>query len=129
MQAGTRLLPVATLVVAAPLSARVVERVGTKLVVTAGLVIVATGLWMVPRIGVGDGYAPLAWATAVLGFGIGTTMAPATASIMGSLPPAKAGVGSAMNETTRQVGGALGVAVLGSVLSSAYHDKIAPALS
>ncbi len=129
LQAGVRLLPVATLVVAAPLAARVVEHAGTKLVVTAGLVIVATGLWLISRVGAGDGYAPIGWALAVLGAGMGATMAPATASIMGSLPPAKAGVGSAMNDTTRQVGGALGVAVLGSVLSSAYHDKITPALS
>src|SRR6266516_3318178 len=129
LQAGVRLLPVATLVVAAPLAARVVEHAGTKLVVTAGLVIVATGLWLISRVDAGDGYAPIGWALAVLGAGMGATMAPATASIMGSLPPAKAGVGSAMNDTTRQVGGALGVAVLGSVLSSAYHDKITPALS
>jgi hypothetical protein len=60
---------------------------------------------------------------------MGATMAPATASVMGSLPLAKAGVGSAMNDTTRQVGGALGVAVLGSVLSSSYRDAVAPALT
>jgi hypothetical protein len=60
---------------------------------------------------------------------MGATMAPATASVMGSLPLAKAGVGSAMNDTTRQVGGALGVAVLGSVLSSSYREAITPALA
>jgi len=129
LQAGYRLLPVATLVLAAPLSARIVEHAGTKLVVAAGLVIVATGLWLISRVGVGDGYTPIGWALAVLGFGMGATMAPATASIMGSLPPAKAGVGSAMNDTTRMVGGALGVAVLGSLLSSSYRSGIAPALS
>ena len=58
--------------------------------------------------------------TCVLGLGMGNVMAPATDSIMGSLPRAKAGVGSAVNDTTRQVGGALGVAVLGSILSSQY---------
>jgi hypothetical protein len=56
----------------------------------------------------------VAWALGVLGFGMGLAMAPATDSIMGSLPTAKAGVGSAMNTTTRQVGGTLGVAVLAS---------------
>lgn len=128
LEAGSRLLPVAALVVAAPLSARLVQRAGSKLVAACGLVIVATGLWLLSRVGVGDGYAPVGWALAVLGTGMGTTMAPATASIMGSLPPAKAGVGSAMNDTTRMVGGALGVAVLGSLLSSVYRDQIAPAL-
>ena len=129
LEAGSRLLPVATLVLAAPLAARLSERVGTKAVVTAGLVVVTTGLWLISRVDAADGYAPIAWSLAVLGLGMGATMAPATASVMGSLPLAKAGVGSAMNDTTRQVGGALGVAVLGSVLSSSYRDAIAPALA
>jgi hypothetical protein len=55
---------------------------------------------------------------------MGLTMAPATESIMGSLPPAQAGVGSAVNDTTREIGGALGVAVLGSVLSSVFGSKM-----
>jgi hypothetical protein len=70
----------------------------------------------------------VAWALGVLGFGMGLAMARATDSIMSSLPTAKAGVGSAMDTTTRQVGGGLGVAVLGSVLTSAYRDQLAPAL-
>src|SRR4051794_13093488 len=57
----------------------------------------------------------------VVGFGMGLTMIPATDAIMGALPLAKAGVVSAINDTTRQVGGALGVAILGSLLSSAYR--------
>jgi hypothetical protein len=56
-------------------------------------------------------------------------MAPATESIMGSLPLAKAGVGSAMNDTTRQIGGALGVAILGSVLASSYSTSMAPVVT
>ena len=55
------------------------------------------------------------------------TMAPATESVMGALPREKAGVGSAINDTTRQVGGALGVAIIGSVVSSVYGSKIASA--
>jgi hypothetical protein len=79
-------------------------------------------------IGPTTGYGLVAAALAIMGFGMGTTMAPATESIMGSLPLAKAGVGSAMNDTTRQVGGALGVAVIGSVLSSGYASSIATAV-
>jgi hypothetical protein len=86
------------------------------------------GLWLISAADVGDRYGPVAWALGALGVGMGLAMAPATDSIMGSLPTAKAGVGSAMNTTTRQVGGALGVAVLGSVLTSAYRDQLAPAL-
>ena len=58
----------------------------------------------------------------LLGIGMGLAMAPATDSIMGSLPREKAGVGSAVNDTTREVGGALGVAILGSILASELHD-------
>ena len=60
----------------------------------------------------------------IMAVGMGLTMAPATESIMGSLPRAKAGVGSAMNDTTRQVGGAFGVAIIGSVMSSVYGSRV-----
>ena len=60
----------------------------------------------------------------VMAVGMGLTMAPATESVMGSLPRAKAGVGSAVNDTTRQVGGALGVAVIGSLVASVYAGGI-----
>jgi hypothetical protein len=56
--------------------------------------------------------------------GMGMTMAPATESVMGSLPREKAGVGSAVNDTTRQVGGALGVAIIGSIVSSVYAANV-----
>ena len=60
----------------------------------------------------------------VLGTGLGLTTAPATESIMGSLPPDKAGIGSAVNDTTRELGGTLGVAVIGSVFSSIYASSL-----
>jgi EmrB/QacA subfamily drug resistance transporter len=128
LQAGIRLMPVGALIVFAPLSARFAERFGTKAVVSAGLLIVACALALLSSVGVATAYGLIAAALAILGAGMGTTMAPATDSIMGSLPLGKAGVGSAMNDTTRQVGGALGVAVLGSVLASAYASSIAPSL-
>jgi len=128
LQAGVRILPIAALIVAAPLAARLAERIGTKLVVVAGLLLVAGALWLLATVQLGDGYGLVAAALALLGAGMGLTMAPATESIMGSLPLAKAGVGSAMNDTTRQVGGALGVAVLGSILASGYGAAIQPAL-
>lgn len=123
-----RILPVAAMIVAAPLSARLVEAIGTKVVVSVGLMVVATGMWLLSTAEVATGYGLVAWSFAVTGTGFGLAMAPATESIMGSLPLAKAGVGSAMNDTTRQVGGALGVAVLGSVLASSYGSAIEPAL-
>jgi hypothetical protein len=65
----------------------------------------------------------------IMAAGMGLVMAPATESIMGSLPRAKAGVGSAVNDTTRQVGGTLGVAVIGSVMTSAYAPAIGASLA
>ena len=65
----------------------------------------------------------------IMAAGMALTMAPATESIMGSLPRDKAGVGSAVNDTTRQVGGALGVAIIGSVYSSVYAGSIASAIA
>ncbi len=128
LQAGVRLMPVATLIVAARLSAHLVDRVGTKIVVTGGLLTVTASLAILTTVDVSSSYWLIAASMAVLGIGMGSTMAPATDSIMGSLPLAKTGVGSAMNDTTRQVGGALGVAVLGSVLSSRYSAAMVPAV-
>jgi EmrB/QacA subfamily drug resistance transporter len=129
LEAGLRITPFATLVLAAPMAARIVEHIGTKAVVAAGLTIAGVALALIASVDIGDGYGPIGWSLAVIGMGMGATMAPATDSIMGSLPLAKAGVGSAMNDTTRMVGGALGVAVIGSALSSAYGSAVEPALT
>jgi len=125
LKAGMLTAPVAVGIMGcAPLAPRVVERVGTKRVVTGGLLIVASALAM---------YASDTLMSSTLfgglvriwfGAGMGFTTAPATESIMGSLPPGKAGVGSAVNDTTRQTGGALGVAVLGSIFASRYHGAV-----
>ncbi len=129
LEAGLRLLPISLVMgVVSPLSARLVERVGTKLVVTAGLVVAAVGLVMASTLTAGSGYGTLLAAMLVLALGISLTMAPATESVMGSLPPAKAGVGSAVNDTTRELGGALGVAVLGSLLASGYASSLTASL-
>jgi MFS family permease len=132
LEAGVRLLPqAALLLIVAPLSPRLVEKVGTKIVVGVGLLLAAGGLVYVSQLPVTDGYPKLLAGLVVTAIGMALVMAPATESIMGSLPKSKAGVGSAMNDTTRQMGGALGVAVIGSLFASAYRpgvaDKIAAA--
>lgn len=126
LQAGIRMLPFAvTMMIVAPLSAKIVERIGTKVTVSLGLSIVTLALVTFTGLGVDSSYgSDVVWRFILLGLGMALTMAPATDSVMGSLPLAKAGVGSAMNDTTRQVGGALGVAIIGSVLSSTYGTKI-----
>jgi EmrB/QacA subfamily drug resistance transporter len=123
--AGLRLVPYAlTMMVTAPLSARFVERAGTKRIVTTGLLIICTALVSLSFIKATTPY-PLAISLfCLMAVGMGMTMAPATESVMGSLPREKAGVGSAVNDTTRQMGGALGVAIIGSVVSSVYATNI-----
>jgi EmrB/QacA subfamily drug resistance transporter len=129
LQAGIRLLPILTVLAAAPLSALAVQKAGARAVVTVGLLLDALGLWMASTVSPAGGYGLLAAALAVVGVGQGLTMAPAMTSIMGSLPPGKFGAGSAMNSTAQMLGGALGVAVIGSLLSSAYSSSIGPAVS
>jgi len=126
LEAGIRVLPIATMVIAAPLAARLVEKVGSKIVVTVGLTIAALAMGLFALIDIDSSYSHVAWSLAILGAGMGLAMAPSTESIMGSLPLSKAGVGSAMNDTTRQIGGALGVAILGSILSSSYASAMDP---
>ena len=126
LEAGIRSVPLALmLMLVAPQSTRLVRRVGTKLVVAGGLATVAVGLAVASTATPELGY----FGRILLGLGIALAMAPATESIMGSLPRDKAGVGSAMNDTTRQVGGALGVAVIGSVFASQYAPAMAAKLA
>jgi hypothetical protein len=93
-------------------------------VVTIGLVTVAAASRSSPRSSRRRAHARLLHFV-IMALGMALTMAPATESIMGSLPRDKAGVGSAVNDTTRQVGGALGVAIIGSVYSSVYNTYMA----
>jgi EmrB/QacA subfamily drug resistance transporter len=123
--AGVRFVPIAVgLMVGAGISSRLVGRLGAKAMVTPGLLVLAAGLALLSLATPTSGYGLVAAMLTVVGFGMGLTMVPATDAIMGALPEAKAGVGSAVNDTTRQVGGALGVAVLGSLLTSAYRSAL-----
>jgi EmrB/QacA subfamily drug resistance transporter len=123
LEAGVRMIPVAVgLVSATKLSVVLTEKVGTKLVVATGLGTVAGALFLLGTAGVDTGYDRVGLSLGILGFGMSLAMSPATESIMGSLPKAKAGIGSAMNDVVREVGGTLGVAVLGSVLASSYRN-------
>ena len=124
-KAGMMTAPVAVGIMAtAPQAPKLVERIGTKLVVVAGLTIVALGLASYSIEPIMSSIAGGAGVRLMFGIGMGLVIAPATESIMGSLPKAKAGVGSAVNDTTRQTGGALGVAIIGSVFAATYHRVI-----
>jgi EmrB/QacA subfamily drug resistance transporter len=125
LDAGVRLLPFALSMAAfSTVSTKLVDRFGTKVVVVGGMGLVALGLLWAASLGSGSTYFEYLPGMLLMGTGIALTWAPTTESIMGSLPAAKAGVGSAVNDTVREVGGALGVAVLGSVLASQYTGAI-----
>lgn len=125
-ETGVRLLPVAiSIAVASIVGPRIVERIGTTAVVVAGLAIFAAGLAWASTADAATPYLEIAFQMLMLGGGLGLTTAPATEAIMGSLSADKAGVGSAVNDTTRELGGTLGVAIVGSVFASIYSSRLA----
>src|SRR3954467_681578 len=129
LSTGVRLLPVASSVaLSSVLGARLAVRVGTKLVVASGLFLMAAFYLWVTTPARSTGSWTIAAQMVVLGTGMGLTSAPATEAIMGVVPKAKAGVGSAVNDATRLLGGTLGVAVIGSVYASLYASRLTSAL-
>jgi EmrB/QacA subfamily drug resistance transporter len=130
LQAGLRTAPIAlVIVIVAPITGLLVHRLGNKVLVCTGMAVVAVGLFLMSRLTGSSGYGHVLESMIILATGMSLAMTPATESVMGSLPKDKAGVGSAMNDTTRQIGGALGVAVLGSVFTAAYSSGLTEALT
>jgi EmrB/QacA subfamily drug resistance transporter len=130
LRAGVATLPFAIVTGAvSPLAITLMKRIGTKAIVAAGLAMMSAGFLVAAGTAVDSAYwGRIIVAMALMAAGLGLTSSPATEAIMGALPPAKAGVGSAVNDTTREVGGTLGVAIVGSVLSSAYGSHLGSAL-
>jgi len=125
VRAGAVLLPqAAVIMICAPLSNVWVQRLGNKIVVAAGLLLVTTSLVLFTTFEPNSSVLHVILITMLMGMGMANVMAPCTDSIMGSLPRAKAGVGSAVNDTTRQMGGAVGVAVFGSIMASHFTSAI-----
>jgi EmrB/QacA subfamily drug resistance transporter len=129
LSTGIRLLPVASFVaISSIVGAKLAVRYGTKLVVASGLLSMASFYLWVTSTSATTGYGTIAAQMVVLGTGMGLTSAPATEAIMGVVPKAKAGVGSAINDATRLLGGTLGVAVIGSVYASLFATRLTSAL-
>ena len=123
---GLRLLPVAISVGAASIiGTKLAVRLGNKVVVSAGLASMGIAFLWISTASIATPYLELAGQMIVLGIGMGFTSAPATEAIMGVVPKEKAGIGSAINDTTRELGGTLGVAVIGSVFASLYAARLA----
>ncbi|MHB1509460.1 MAG: DHA2 family efflux MFS transporter permease subunit [Acidimicrobiales bacterium] len=130
LQTGVRIAPIAVVVlVIAPLSSLLVRHFGTKPVVFTGMGLIALGLALISRVTIHGTYLEALPAFFLLGIGVGLASAPCTESVMGSVPHSQAGVGAATNSAALQVGGALGVAVLGSLLNSRYRARMTPVLA
>ncbi|BBZ65912.1 MFS transporter [Mycolicibacterium insubricum] len=103
-------------------------RMGLRLVVFLGLAITGAGFICMRYLTLDSDYWGLAWPILILTTGLGLTIAPTTTAIMSSIPDDKQGVGSAVNDTTREVGAALGIALAGSMLATQYTRVLAPSL-
>jgi EmrB/QacA subfamily drug resistance transporter len=125
LKSAVSLLPLTLLMLpisasAAPLS----ERYGMKLVSGIGLALTGAGMVVFATLDAGSGYGALLVAQLILGVGLGLAMTPATNAIVSSLPAAKQGVASAVNDTTREIGTALGIALMGSMFNTGYRQAI-----
>ena len=129
LSAGLRALPFAFAIGAmSPLSPILAKRFGTRLVIPAGMALMGLGLLDLSTAGVHTSYPPLAVAVAIMGAGMGMVMAPASTTIMTTVPAHQAGAGSAINDTIREVGGALGIAVVGSLAAAVYRTRLTTTL-
>src|SRR6516225_2806456 len=131
LRAGLATLPFAVVTAAfSPVAIMLMRRFGTKLIVTAGLLLMSGGFVVAATTEVDSSYwGKIVIAMSLMASGLALTTSPATEAIMGALPPEKAGAGSAVNDTTREVGGTLGVAIIGSVMNSAYGSHVLAALT
>lgn len=122
---GLRLLPlIGGLMVGGLLSERLAAWSGYRVTVTAGLAVLAAGCLVAATTDLGSGFGLAATWLSIVGAGLGLAMVPATDAVLASLPADRAAVGSALMQTMRQAGGAIGVAVLGSVATSVYVARL-----
>jgi EmrB/QacA subfamily drug resistance transporter len=125
LSAGVRALPFAAAVmVTAPVSSKLVARLGVRLIIPAGLSAMGGGLLMLTAVTPTTSYTFLALSVAIMGAGMGLVMAPAGESIMSVLPADQYGAGSAVNDTVQELGGSLGIAVIGSIVASSFRHGL-----
>ncbi|MDP9795807.1 EmrB/QacA subfamily drug resistance transporter [Catenuloplanes nepalensis] len=127
MRAGLAFIPMlVTTMVFNGIGVLVDRRLGARVAISAGLLLMAAGMGVLATTGPDDGYPRLALAFVLMGAGSGIAAPPAVGTLLGALPPERAGVGSAVNDTVQQIGAALSVAVIGSVLTSVYASAMPP---
>ncbi len=126
---GVRLLPLAGAVFAgAALTGFLTPRAGMKVTVVLGMVLGTAGILLLATVGDGSGYGDFLAPLILLGVAIGLSVSPCTDTIMGAFPEKQLGVGGAVNDTSLELGGSLGIAILGSILASSYTSGIASAV-
>ena len=129
LESAAALLPLPLVMVPLARNApRIAQKVGPARVLTLGLALSGTGMLLMRRLEVDFSYGHLALALVVFAAGMGLAGTPATTAIVSSLPDSKQGVGSAVNDTARELGSVLGIAVLGSALNDAYRSGMADAV-
>jgi EmrB/QacA subfamily drug resistance transporter len=129
-EAGVRFLPMTVaIILTAPNAGRYAQRHGSRIPMTYGLILAGGGLLLLSRLSVDTPYALMLPVFAAMGHGIGATMAPMTAAVMNSVGPERAGLGSAMTNTSREVGGVFGIALLGTLLTTQLRNALEPALA
>ncbi|MFC8178854.1 MFS transporter [Rhodococcus sp. NPDC057297] len=125
LETGLKFIPVAaSIAVGSVLGTVLAVRIGNKIVVSVGLILFTSAFAWISTLSTATSYLEIAGQMIPLGLGLGLTSAPATEAIMGAVPKEKAGIGSGMNDATREVGGTLGVAVIGSVYASLYTSGL-----
>lgn len=125
MNTGLHLLPmIGTLVVAAGIGGRLVGRIGTKVIVAAGMVLWVAGLGLLATVDADTDFTVTGTALAIMGAALGFTMPTTLDAILSSLPEHQVGAGSALANSMRQIGASVGVAVLGSSLNSVYRNSV-----
>ncbi|MEV3988960.1 MFS transporter [Streptomyces sp. NPDC049837] len=128
LDTGVRMLPLAGAVFAgSALTGFLTPRLGMKVTVTAGMAAGTVALALLTRVDAGSGYGDLVAPLVILGVAIGLALSPCTDAIMGAFPESELGVGGAVNDTSLELGGSLGIALLGSVLASSYSSHLADA--
>ena len=126
LRSALLMLPMAAAMMpTARLAPALVARLGSRAVCVTGLVLISSALLVLAQLGANSSTWLLVGGLVPLGIGMGAAMTPATSAITEALPASQQGVGSAMNDLARELGGALGIAVVGSVLSSTYHSHFA----